>query len=444
MQSRGSLKKMSFEDSFENSFVEVEEDHEGPFPILLRQEGPIRTYQINNDKIMFVPSLLLTSYMKDGINRVNQGCNFGEVIFRNNTAYLFYLTQNIIVASLRLDFYLDFVEIYDVCTLAAYRGKGYMKTLLKLLQDLDSQYKTLWLGVRTDAADRDLIIKLYSKAGFKTEKYRNETYASLPKDFTFFGMTRNNDTKKGRPLYDMLDDLQENISVRIAYETLRTIYYKFSEGQSLEFSGPFNAVKEGNQITLGYSNSFIRANPEAPYNVIIPEARFSWHTHPAVCYRDFKCAVGWPSGLDMAFIFSSYLIGLMQHFVFTEEGLYIVHLSYPAMKFVHMIAMNREWLDSVTTVIKDKFASIEERRKNPRFLANFLEAANTRNLESYIALRNEDKTKQDVRDALHYFEDESQESDFPLFVVNFYPGTTFYTAGYVTNTFSYLPSPYRN
>jgi hypothetical protein len=68
-------------------------------------------------------------------------------------------------------------------------------------------------------------------------------------------------------------------------------------------------------------------------------AQLSFHTHPDICYKEFGCFLGWPSGQDMEVIPYNYLINkdILAHFVVSAEGIWVMHLTYDFQKILYQL-----------------------------------------------------------------------------------------------------------
>lgn len=62
-------------------------------------------------------------------------------------------------------------------------------------------------------------------------------------------------------------------------------------------------------------------------NISMGRGGVDFHTHPAHCLNDKKCALGLPSPLDLQNITLGALFGTVAHMVYSREGTYLVQLD---------------------------------------------------------------------------------------------------------------------
>ena len=86
----------------------------------------------------------------------------------------------------------------------------------------------------------------------------------------------------------------------------------------------------------------------------------SFHTHPAVAYRQAGCVYGHPSGDDIREYIKLCMDGALNHAVFTLEGVYIVQI-HPLM-VTFMLKLNKKQRDKILNYIFVYFREFHGKR----------------------------------------------------------------------------------
>ena len=99
----------------------------------------------------------------------------------------------------------------------------------------------------------------------------------------------------------------------------------------------------------------------------------SFHTHPAIAYRQAGCVYGHPSGDDIREYLKLCMDGALNHAVFTLEGVYIIQI-HPLM-VTFMLKLNRKQRDKILNYIfayfrefhgKRTYANVKATKYTPR------------------------------------------------------------------------------
>jgi len=159
-----------------------------------------------------------------------------------------------------------------------------------------------------------------------------------------------------------------NIDIYIPVDVMKDIYIKYINNK-VEYGGSFALYKEKNGVyELNVPENSISKGSEDTYAVMPPENYLNWHTHPSVCYTDFKCYIGWPSGQDMSYVFENFInFGLLTHFVITVEGVYIVKITTMIMKYLSELRES-ECIIEISNIIRERFTNLEEYRLSKNIL----------------------------------------------------------------------------
>lgn len=131
------------------------------------------------------------------------------------------------------------------------------------------------------------------------------------------------------------------------------------------------AIREYNDDNVGilaFDKFNLIEGDKTNFVVPLPEnAPLSFHTHPDICYREFGCFLGWPSGQDMKVIPQKYLLNddILAHFVISAEGIWIMHLNYDFQRILYQLKKNQanECGNILLEAIGNKFTSLETGRR---------------------------------------------------------------------------------
>lgn len=312
------------------------------------------SYDCNfNTQLRLYSNTHIVFYFKVPLNKFMKIENKLEIIEKN--------TKNIL-GFLKIQTYNNYLEIYDVCVSKKERGKGIMKTILiDMNKTISQQYQYFWLGVTIDNTRRDAIIQMYLSVGFIYENIQSTNSKGEYIPFVIISMKlyrniffKNTLKETNLEIFQGLDSLKCSKDLFLSWDDAFYIHTN-SHYEQVEYSGSMNII-----------NGFLKSGPVIKGNVngvLIPETRLSWHSHPFICYQKTQCYIGWPSGRDMQLIFKNYyLYGLLLHFVFGQEGIYIIRLTEEMMKFMHVISHNTNWIAYISELIEYRFTFLEQYR----------------------------------------------------------------------------------
>ncbi len=361
----------------------------------------------------------------------------------NNQIQILNKNVNNIKGFLRLELYENHIEIYDVCTGKNNRKRGVMHALFEnILFVTPKKYKFFWLGVTFDNPDRDNTINFYLKNGFYLDSvvFKTPSNVRLKSPVISFISSAKHifAGPKNKNVYGALSNIECDFNFILKWKD--AIYIQNNVyNRNVETGGTMDLKMLKKDVLLSPNLLSVVYGDPTTFSVNPPVYYVNWHSHPGICYTKNQCYIGWPSSADMRYLYAGYNLGLLLHFVFTAEGLYSIKLSKDAMKFMYMIALNKDWLTAVGDLIYYRFAYIEkyrlfvETRDRQKNIAEFLNRANTFTLKDYV-IKNDESEKnflnfmsgkdyftpnENVINAIKYFEQYSS-ADFPLFEVNFY------------------------
>lgn len=176
---------------------------------------------------------------------------------------------------------------------------------------------------------------------------------------------------------------------------------------------------------------------------LVTNAILSFHTHPDVCYKEFGCFTGWPSGGDMRVIPRQYLLNddILAHFVVCSEGMWVIHLTYPFQKALFALKKNPDTTICKTLMldaIQIRFEKAEAARnidivdamERHNSIPDFLEMANTYSLSALS------RDVPMVAEACDF-----KDNNSLLFNLKLLKWDIFNDKDYVDLSFDYLPDP---
>lgn len=238
------------------------------------------------------------------------------------------------------------MEIYDVHIVETYRGLGFGKLLLRAIQ-ANTTADFLWLGILKNNPAFQRAAGLYASSDFLFPS----SVQTLLKDRTEEAVALLH-IKGAIHMFDRNALLKEINMERqlqciiIPPDMLVTLYKTLNNDR--EVSGVFDTIPDAVVTELRIHHD---AQPIKPAEKLVssfgitqtgdPHTHtveidytnpYSFHTHPAKCYSDNNCYLGWPSAQDMAnMIF--YWDKVRSHLVVTCEGIYHLQLTAAARRW---------------------------------------------------------------------------------------------------------------
>lgn len=301
------------------------------------------------------------------------------ITLENLVKYYYEAIQGFLIIKL----YDSHSEIYNVCVGKCFRGQGIARIMLKTITEkIPEKWERIWLGIKLDNPMFGGALKSYVSSGFTNPVIQFQTPSGYSPGFPFLSLTFNkNDTNLNQDevekVVDKANDLrntylkeqgvcQMNVSISKDYQFLDNIYNDFIISQKIEYGGVLGIIsynKKQDIYDLGVPKNSITAGDKNYFAVQTPLYFINWHTHPYICYKQFKCYIGWPSGADMANSVVNYLKGNICQLVFTVEGIYIIQLTPGMMRFMNLIYSSEECLKIIYEITRVKFGDIESLRE---------------------------------------------------------------------------------
>jgi hypothetical protein len=280
-------------------------------------------------------------HVKDCPATITTPVQVEESLSENITAYLILIP------------FPDMYEIYGVCTLSMYRGKGYMKKILTYITK--NATVPIWLGVDLNNPEFLNVTSLYIKSSFGHAKRASKTFHGKCIPFQFVslvfypGIFYSNGVKemyidKVKKIKRKFDETNNVRTIPLYIDkSLFDIRDKLIDNTPAEVAGylvPLKIIKMENQDTHEHVLFQQLVCPESrivegdTMEVLVDKHNLiSFHTHPSVCYQKENCSLGWPSGVDIVHMIDFFPLTL-KHYVWTIEGLYSMQLATGCQKFL--------------------------------------------------------------------------------------------------------------
>jgi hypothetical protein len=235
----------------------------------------------------------------------------------------------------------------------------------------------MWLGIKLDSTSWAASLHVYVSAGFSHPVISDVTPSGMVPGFPFLSLFRSKDIIENSP--EEIAAIKEHatylknsyiLSQSLCYTkvfvpptVLKTVHDELVVKEIVEYGGAMVVVSQENGVAeLGIPRGSLVSGSAEQFTVLPPYYWINWHTHPFICYSHYECYIGWPSGMDMAFIIYQYLLGGLCHIVFTAEGTYTIQLSIEMMKFLSMISDKRDCIDTLADVIRQRFSNLDQFR----------------------------------------------------------------------------------
>jgi hypothetical protein len=304
-------------------------------------------------------------HVKDCPSTITTPAQVEESLSQNITAYLILIP------------FPDMYEIYGVCTLSMYRGKGYMKKILSYITK--NAIIPIWLGVDLRNPEFLNVASLYIKASFGHAKRESKTFHKKCIPFPFVSLTFHPSIFYSDGVKEMYIDKVKKIKRKFDEankvrtiplyidKSLFDIRDKLIDNTPAETAGylvPFKMVKMENQDTHEHVLFQQLVCPESRIiegDTMVVEVEkknfISFHTHPSVCYQKFNCSLGWPSGGDIVHMIDFFPY-MLKHYVWTVEGLYSMQLAVGCQKFLLEHVCNEPLIQAIQYLLLWGFHSI--------------------------------------------------------------------------------------
>lgn len=331
--------------------------------------------------ITFIKSSELTPLMYDRLYALSQSCGMHFSLLENRSPYVdefvAVATTNVledVVAMMLIRVYhnLQLIELYNVCVDSSYRGKGIASKLLKSLQQY-ILYSKVWLGVDLSNPLYSQVVSVYAKNGFMTRNIANKSPSGSIFNYEFVEMiydslsssntsSINKSIKRAEKLKKTYDKSMSKCSSVVNVEAIVLEYIKGYLVEVEEYGGILSLEDDS---LLKIQESSITKGEYG--KVVIPSGgRFTFHTHPDICYAREGCYIGWPSGGDMANAMLNVTRGELATFVVTREGVYSVQCTIQFQMFLESLKEQNEieCLDGIYALIKERFSTSESLRSS--------------------------------------------------------------------------------
>jgi hypothetical protein len=241
----------------------------------------------------------------------------------------------------------------------------------------------VWLGVLLTNPAFFTAVQLYLKVGFHHPMVKNVTPGGQKLDELFMAMVYIRGTHSIKSEKEKLKEVEEVACYR-TYKLSPSLikqFYKFL-GAGHEIGGSIaaeepdpqdygaNSQVQNNVVVMGIGETIDRisqlrdGDPVAHVvNLEGVDMEYSFHTHPAVCYRDHKSYLGWPSSIDINVVVSSFKT-MKVHIVPSCEGIYVLTRSTEFHQYLNLCAQQGKQtaIRSIANMVMDHFTVFDLKR----------------------------------------------------------------------------------
>lgn len=275
-----------------------------------------------------------------------------------------------------------FMEIYDVFVNEAYRSMGVGKHLMYFVTE-NTTKDFVWLGVLLSNPAFFTAVQLYLKAGFYHPMVRNVTPGGHKLDELFMAMVYIRGSHSIKSQKEKLKAVEEVACYKTYKLTPSLIkqFYKFL-GEGHEIGGSIateelnpqdygaNSQVQNNVVVMGIGETIekisqLRTGDPVAHVVNLEgvDMEYSFHTHPAICYRDYKSYLGWPSSVDIYLVVSSFKT-MKVHFVPSCEGIYVLTRSTEFHQYLSLYAQQgkQKVITSIANMVMNHFTVFDIKR----------------------------------------------------------------------------------
>ncbi len=276
------------------------------------------------------------------------------------------------------------MEIYDVYVNETYRNMGIGKHLMHFVTE-NATKDFVWLGVMLSNPMFFTAAQMYLKAGFYYPMVTNVTPGGQRVDELFLSLMYIRGSHSAKSQKEKLKNVEEAAcykTFKLKSSLIKRFYSFLTE--SYEVGGSIAAedpdpqdyganVRQqvaNNVVVMGLGDTIekisqLRAGDPVAHVVRLDgvDLEYSFHTHPAVCYRDYKTYLGWPSSLDINLVVTSYE-SMKVHFVVSCEGIYVMNRSTEFHHYLKLCAQQGKYdiIKSISSLVLDHFSVFDFKR----------------------------------------------------------------------------------
>lgn len=276
----------------------------------------------------------------------------------------------------------SFMEIYDVFVNEAYRSTGVGKHLMYFVTE-NTAKDFVWLGVLLTNSAFFTAVQLYLKAGFYHPMVKNVTPGGHRLDELFMTMVYirgSHSIKSQKEKLKNVEDVACYRTYKLSPSLIKQFYKFLGEGHEIggsiateapdpQYYGANSQVKN-NVVVMGIGDTIekisqLRTGDPVAHVVNLEgvDMEYSFHTHPAICYRDYKSYLGWPSSVDINLVVSSFK-SMKVHFVPSCEGIYVLTRCTEFHQYLNLCARQGKQtvITSIANMVMDHFTVFDIKR----------------------------------------------------------------------------------
>ncbi len=276
------------------------------------------------------------------------------------------------------------MEIYDVYVNETYRNMGIGKHLMHFVTE-NTAKDFVWLGVMLSNPLFFTAAQLYLKAGFYYPMVTNVTPGGQKVDELFLSLIYIKGSHSVKSQKEKLKNVEEAACYRtfkLKPSLIKKFYTFLTESHEVggsiaaedpdpqDYGANVRQQVANNVVSMGLGDTIekitqLRAGDPIAHVVRLDgvDLEYSFHTHPAVCYRDYKTYLGWPSSPDINMVVTSFE-SMKVHFVVSCEGIYIMNRSTEFHHFLKLCAQQGKYdlLNSISNAVLDHFSVFDFKR----------------------------------------------------------------------------------
>ena len=140
--------------------------------------------------------------------------------------------------------------------------------------------------------------------------------------------------------------LLEDTLIKPSSQSKRGLLLENNEAAGVIYFEENNCRSDGTKIVCDKVYSKHTVNVGSRSEVVTPNGKVNFHTHPLHCYIDNKVIWGWPSGEDIAQCLQFAKIGNIYHIVFSIEGTYVIVVNK------HLLNISNDIINKIETIFK--------------------------------------------------------------------------------------------
>lgn len=276
------------------------------------------------------------------------------------------------------------MEIYDVYVNETYRNMGVGKHLMHFVTE-NTAKDFVWLGIMLSNPLFFTAAQLYLKAGFYYPMVTNVTLGGQKVNELLLSLIYIRGSHSVKSQKEKLKNVEEAACYRtfkLKPSLIKKFYTFLAESHEVggsiaaedpdpqDYGANIRQQVANNVVVMGLGDTIekisqLREGDPVAHVVRLDgvDLEYSFHTHPAVCYRDYKTYLGWPSSRDINLVVTSYE-NMKVHIVASCEGIYIMSRSTEFHHYLKLCAQQGKYdiINSISNMVLDHFSVFDLKR----------------------------------------------------------------------------------